>query len=484
MTKFIYNSAINLAKMIRNGEASSVDIVSEHLDRIKKFNENLHAVILLTEEDALKTAEACDREVKEGKFRGPLHGVPITIKEQFWLKGQRSTMNFKMFKDWIAPQDAVLVERVKQAGAIIMGKTNVPRNLLDYQVSGDIYPEGKNPYNQDYTPGGSSGGSAAALASGMTPIEIGADFGGSIRVPANFCGLYGLKPTERTVPLHGNVPLPKGARGFVFHMAQAGPMARTVEDTELLWKIIKGPHESDRSTPRIDWYEPSGKKIGDYRIAWVDGWPGYETSAEVSSSIQGLIERIKQEGTTMEKTGPDGQLHKRSLSLYVRLFPQMIAQDVPWFIRPLMKKQIRNSLLKGLKRYTKEYKQGFDLSFGNYSETMGTRATVVEAWEKFFQNFDFLICPVAFGPAFKRCKLGSRISFENKELIYINYVWPYVGCFNASGHPAMNIPIGLGKDGLPLGIQIVGPYWNEPEMFHFAKQVASLTPGFIKPEGY
>ncbi len=484
MTKFIYQSALNLANMIRNGQASSVDIVSEHIFQIKKFNEDLHAVILLIEDDALRNAEACDREAKEGKFRGPLHGVPITIKEQFWLKGQKSTMNFKRLKDWIAPRDAVLVERVKQAGAIIMGKTNVPKNLLDYQVTGDIYPEGKNPYNPDYTPGGSSGGSAAALASGMTPIEIGGDFGGSIRIPANFCGVFGLKPTERTIPLHGNVPIPKGAKGSVFHMAQAGPMARTVEDTELLWRIIQGPHESDRTIPRIHWHDPSGKTLGEYKIAWVDGWTGYETSKEVSASIKTLIEKIEQQGATLERTGPSEDLHDQSLSLFVRLFPKMIAQDAPWFIRPLIKKQMRNTLLKGLTRYKQEYNQGFNLSFRNYSETMGIRAGIVEGWEKFFRKFDFLICPVAFGTAFKRCKLGSRISFENKELIYSNYVWPYVACFNASGHPAMNIPIGLGKNGLPLGIQIAGPYWSEPEMFHFAKQVASLTPGFIKPEGY
>ena len=189
MRNHCYQSATVLAKLIREGKATSTEIVKEHLEQLHQHNPSLNAVVIPLEDEALITAEECDREAKEGKFRGPLHGVPMTVKEQFWIKGARSTLNFKIFKDWIAPQDAIVVERLRKAGAVILGKTNVARNLLDYQVSGDIYPDGKNPYNVDYSPGGSSGGSAAAVASGMVPIELGGDFGGSIRNPANFCGL-------------------------------------------------------------------------------------------------------------------------------------------------------------------------------------------------------------------------------------------------------------------------------------------------------
>jgi len=166
MSKYIYKSAIELAQLIRDRKASSTDIVTEHISRIKQYNSELNAVIISLEEEALKIATECDNEVKLGKSRGPLHGVPMTIKEQFWIKGTKSTLNFKMLKDWVAPEDAVVVKRLKNAGAIILGKTNVPKNLTDYQVSGDIYPEGKNPYNTEYSPGGSSGGSSAALAAG------------------------------------------------------------------------------------------------------------------------------------------------------------------------------------------------------------------------------------------------------------------------------------------------------------------------------
>ena len=230
MQQFIYKSASELAQLIRTGQAASAEIIKEHLQQIKNHNDKLNALVTIFENEALQTAAECDKEAIQGNFRGPLHGVPVTIKEQFWIKGQRSNTNFKMLKDFVAPEDALIIDRIKKSGAIILGQTNVPKNLLDYQVWGDIYPEGKNPYNTEYSPGGSTGGGAAALAAGFTPLELGGDFGGSIRVPANFCGLYGLKPTDKTVPLHGNIPLPKNAKTFLVHMAQAGPLARNLDD--------------------------------------------------------------------------------------------------------------------------------------------------------------------------------------------------------------------------------------------------------------
>ncbi len=484
MTTYIYQSATELARNIRNGEVTSVDVVQAHLDQIEKYNPKLNAVVMSFAAEALQIATECDHEVKLGKIRGPLHGVPMTVKEQFWVKGKKSTINVKILKDWIAPDDAVVVKRLKDAGAILLGKTNVPKNLTDYQISGDIYPQGKNPYNQEYSPGGSSGGASAALASGMTPIELGGDFGGSIRNPSNFCGLYGMKPTENTVPGHGVVPRPRGAKSFTFHMAQAGPMARTPADMELVWKIIRGPHDSDRNTPRIEWINPANKSLKDYKIAWIDRWPGYDTSSLTKSVINDFIDLLSNHVGALHQGGPDRDLHERSLSLYVRLFPQLISQDVPRLVKPLMKMQLKNGLLKGNNKFSHEFNQGFKNSFIYYSETMGIRAGIVQEWEQFFENHDLLICPVAFGPAFKRCRIGTPIEYDGKRIIYSNYTWPYLACFNASGHPSMNIPLGIGKEGLPVGVQVVGPYWSEPDLIHFAKLISNFTQGFIIPEGY
>jgi amidase len=484
MGKFIYKSAIELADMISSGEATSTEIVTEHLKQIEKHNPALNAVVILLEKEALKEAEKCDVEARLGQFRGPLHGVPMTIKEQYWLKGTKTTVNFKMFRDWTAPEDAVVVERLKHAGAIILGKTNVPKNLTDYQVSGDLYPEGKNPYHTDYSPGGSSGGSAAALAAGMTPVELGGDFGGSIRNPANWCGLYGLKPTENTVPKHGHICMPEGARGWVFHMATAGPMARTPADMELVWEIIRGTYSGDRTVPRIAWKNTIGTSLCDYKVAWVDQWPGYDTSEETKAMIGNFIGQLQKRDCGTENASPGKNLHERSLALWVRLFAQLIPQDVPMYFRPIMKMGMRKGMLKGFAKFRTEFNKGFRNSFIYYSESMGIRAGIVEEWERFFENHDLLVSPMSYGPAHKRTKQGTPIEYDGKTFVYLDYAWPFLTCFNASGHPAMNIPLGIGQDGLPMGIQVVGPYWSEPDLIQFARLVSEFTPGFIRPEGY
>lgn len=480
----MYQTAITLAQQIRSGQTTSVEVVQAHLAQIKKHNPALNAVVVMLEDDALKAATECDREAQTGAFRGPLHGVPMTVKESYWVKGTPCTSNFKMTKDFVSPEDGAIVKRLKEAGAILIGKTNVPLNLIDYQVRGDLYPEASNPYNPARTPGGSSGGSAIALASGMTPLEMGTDFGGSIRNPAHFCGVYGLKPTEKTVSEHGLGPLPKEMKGFISHMAVAGPMARTVEDLELLWRVIRGPYAGDVLTPPIAWRDPGGKSLSDYKIAWVDGWPGYATSTQTQSTIKGFVDRLAGQGGQCEHIAPPNDLHRRTLALFVRLFPQLIAQGMPGFMRPLVNMQLKGGLLKGLNAFQQELSHGFKLGYDNYIETMALRAALVSEWEAFFRRYDVLICPLSFGPAYERRKIGTPITHDGQTLIYVDYVWPYLACFNASGHPAITIPLGLGNEGLPMGVQMVGPYWSEPELLHVAKLVSGFTPGFMRPEKF
>lgn len=488
MSQYIYKSATELAGLIREGKAESRDIVKEHLEQIKKHNHKLNALISVFEEEALLEASLCDKEAKEGRFRGLLHGVPVTIKEQFWIKGKKSNNNFKMLENFVAPEDAVIVSRIRKSGAIILGQTNVPKNLTDYQVAGDIYPEGKNPYNTEYTPGGSTGGGAAALASGFTPLELGGDLGGSIRVPSSFCGLYGLKPTENTVPLHGNIPLPENTRTLIVHMVQAGPLARTIDDVELLWKIIAGPHESDRKIPDINWKPAEKKSFSEFKIAWTDGWPGFETSTQISNAIRTFADNLNDKGCKIEKKIPDETLHFDSLKVFAGLIPYIVAQGNNPFVRTLIKMQFNKGLLKGMKKefpdLDKIFSSAFRFDANHYGETILHRHLITQRWETFFNEYDFLIAPVAFGPAFKRCKIGSRLNYDGKEMNYFRYVWPYVACFNASGNPSVTIPLGLGKEGLPIGLQVVGKYWSEPELLNFAKKVTEITPGFIKPNGY
>jgi amidase len=400
------------------------------------------------------------------------------------MKGTPSTMNFKYFRNFIAERDAVVVERIRNSGAVIIGKTNVPKSLMDYQVKGDLYPEGKSPYGELYTPGGSTGGGAAALAAGFTPLELGSDIGGSVRLPAAFCGLFGLKPTDRTVPPDGNIPIPKQAKTFLIHLASAGPLARNIADLKVLWKVITGPHACDRNIPRIEWQRPTSKPLSGYRIAWVDGWPGFPISRPVNDAIRKLVMAFEQKGGTAIKGIPDNNLHNDTLDLWISLFPYVTAQGVPWIIRQLLKLEIKSTFLKGTNAYNKGLNSAYKMDANHYARAMYTKNMVIERWENLFTQFDFLICPVAFGSAYKRCKIGSRITYDGTEVIYPHYVWPFTAPFNASGNPSITIPVSLDMEGLPIGVQVVGPYWSEPELIRFAGMLAELGTGFNRPSNW
>jgi amidase len=263
---------------------------------------------------------------------------------------------------------------------------------------------------------------------------------------------------------------------------------RNVNDLELLWKIIVGAHLSDRNIPDINWKQPTKRSFSDYKIAWTDGWPGYVASSQISDAIKTLADKLKSNGCIIEKKIPNDALHQESLKVFISLFPYVIAQGTPWFVRAIIKSQLHRGLLKGMKkespRLIKPMYEGFKLNANHYGEVMLQRCLLTEQWENFFNEYDFLICPIAFGPAYKRCKTGSKLSYEGKEMIYVNYVWPYVACFNASGNPSITIPLGFSKERLPIGVQIVGKYWSEPELIQFARKVTMLTDGFVKPEGY
>ncbi|MFN7921938.1 MAG: amidase family protein [Bryobacteraceae bacterium] len=479
----MFDSASQIAAAIRAGQTTSTEVAKAHLAQIARHNPELNAIAIVLEQEALADAAARDQEAREGRFRGPLHGVPMTVKEQFWVKGTPSTLNSKRNTGFIAPSDAVIVTRLKDAGAVLMGKSNVAYNLLDYQVWGDIYPEGKNPYRLELSPGGSSGGSAAALASGMAAIELGGDFGGSVRIPANYCGVYGLKPTESTIPTHGMGPAPR-QKGYIFHMGKPGPMARTIDDLETVWKIIRGPHPSDPAVAPIAWRDSSSKRLSDFRVKWVDGWPGYEAGSAVRALVRRAAETAAAGGARVTQATPPGDLHTRTLALYVRLFPQLIAQGLPWVIRLLIKRELDLTLLRGLTKFRGVLKRGFQLSYENYIETISMRRAIIAEWEAFLADADVLLCPMSYGPAFERRRIGTPIPGEHGPIVYIEYAWPYVACFNASGMPAMNLPMGLDTNGVPAGVQVAGGYWSEPDLLQFGRLMADRVKGFERPARY
>jgi amidase len=477
-----YATATDLARRIRDREISSGEVTEAFLARISAHNDKVNAIVHLNGADARSRAKDADDALARGQCWGPLHGVPVTVKEQFLMANTPSTLNTKRMKDFIAQEDGVLVRRIRSAGAVILGKTNVPANLEGYQVHGDLYPEGRNPFGLDYTPGGSSGGGAAAVAAGMTALELGADGGGSLRVPAHFCGVFCLKPTDKTIVRYGGLPQPKGARGFLVNMAQAGPLSRSIDDLELLWKVIRGPDRSDFEVAPIDWRPPSDRSLEQLRFAWTDRFEEYLAGTETQEQLAALAARIERAGAGVEKAAP--ALHPRASEVFVQLFGALVGQDMPWPVRRIFPTLARRGLLKGQPHVVRLLRRALKMDTKEYARALGVKRELVEDIERFFDTHDVLLAPVSYGPAFKRCREGSALDFDGALRPYNDYCWPYVGPFNASGHPALVMPLGMSKDGRPIGVQLVGPYWSETELVHIAKQLAPLTDGFVAPTGF
>jgi len=266
MSDLVFTPAHQLAGMIRDRTVSAVEVLEAHLRQISKHNAKLNAICTLDEERARQRAKRADQALARGENWGVLHGVPITIKDIFETSGLRTTAGSKLLKDYIPQQDATVVQRLLTAGAIILGKTNLAHLAGDYQSTNDLFPQVNNPWNLNYTPGGSSGGSAAAVAAGLSPLDLGNDFGGSIRQPAHFCGVFGLKPTDRRVPTTGIIPEVPGMPKCIRQMMTVGCLARSVEDLRLCFSLIAGADPQQPDIPPVPLDTPSDRRKQDYRL--------------------------------------------------------------------------------------------------------------------------------------------------------------------------------------------------------------------------
>jgi amidase len=480
--KFIYKSATELAAMIRTKQASSVEIVSEFLNNIKNNNYKYNALIFIREQEALEDARKADEAVAKGDtVNKPLLGVPVTIKEMFWVKGSPSTWNAKMY-GFTAPRNAEVVKQIKNAGAIILGTTNQPFMLADYQTQGEVYPTANNPFDTTRTPGGSTGGGAAALAAGFTTLELGSDLGGSIRQPAVFCGLWSLKPTYGTVNITDGTS-PDSAYVYTrLAMESAGPLARVPVDLKLMWDVIRNTKIDPRFQKLIEWKPSSEKSLDQYKMAWTDEWKFNGDTVKVSDvtkqKLSTFIHSLELHKVVVEKKAPDlySELHKMFLST----FASMMGENQPW----LMRKFIQMEYTKaddGSGNYEPFMTTIMDASDEGWKEIQAEREILITKWEDFFKQYDFFICPVTYDAAFKKGESWKPIKADDGTLVqYMDYQ-AYAFVINATGHPAITVPLGLNKQGLPMGIQIVGPFYSEDELLHLAKLLEPLTPKFQKP---
>src|SRR6266702_3198128 len=291
MMDIVFSSTTQLAAAIRAGHVSATEVLEAHLAQIATHNPALNAIVTMDAEQALKRAHEADEALARGEVWGPLHGVPFTLKDAHATAGMRTTTGFPPLADYVPQEDSTVTARLKAAGGILMGKTNVAMMLADYQSNNPIFGRTNNPWNIERTPGGSSGGAAAALAAGMTPFDIGSDLSASIRIPAHFCGVYGLKPTEQRVSLTGLIPglsTPRSVR----IMSCLGPMARTVEDLALLYQIIAGPDGRDTEVQPVPVDDVPHLELKHLRIAYAPTFPGCPVAAEIRTAVEELAQPL------------------------------------------------------------------------------------------------------------------------------------------------------------------------------------------------
>lgn len=483
--KYIFKSAAELASMIRNHEATSVAITKEFIAYIKNNNYKYNAIVWLREKEALEDAKKADEAVARKELLSGLHGVPVTVKEEYWIKGSPVTLNSKNFKDFVAPDDGELIKQLKKAEAIILGKSNLPTLLMDFQTQGEIYPTASNPYDTSRTPGGSSGGAAAALAAGFTTIEMGSDLGGSIRMPSSYCGLYGLKTTFGSLNTTEGDGADTASKKRRFALNVAGPMTRSAEDLETAWLILRDAKPDPHLQQPIKWKAPSGKSLDKFRIGWVDEWKKANNSKVkvgtlVKEKLKGFMDSLKQHGPLVENKYPD-ILYDDLMKSYMTCLALLAGEGASEEIRNVINKSMEpwDDGTGTLTPFFETMKNPDDAAWDKWQKN---NELLKNKWTAYFKQYDFLVCPITYGPAFKKCPKGTPIVTDGDTISYFNYA-PYTTIINPMEIPCVTIPLGLSKDGLPVAVQIIGPKYSEPELLYFAKLIKPLVPGFIRPQG-
>jgi amidase len=478
-----YATAAELERALARREVSATELTEAAIARIEALDGPINSICVKTFDLARASAKAADERLGRGE-RGPLLGAPMTIKESYNLAGEPTTWGFPAGRDFRPEADALAVERVRRAGAVILGKTNVPLGLADWQSYNEIYGVTNNPHDLGRSPGGSSGGSSAALAAGFGALSLGSDIGGSLRVPAHFCGVYAHKPTYDLCPPRGHLPpgappLPGGV-----DLSVIGPMARGAEDLEALLDVIAGPDELDMGVGyRLALPPPRAEDFGGFRVLVLDRHPLIDTEACVAEAIDTLAGRLGRAGAKVARRSdllPDLAEGGR---LYVRLLMAALASRWPEedYVSAA---EIAASLAPDDRSFTAQQARGATLSHRAWIAANGQRNAARAQWRALFREFDAVIAPVTPTPAFPhdhepdQNKRKLIINGEAHEY-FANVLWP--GVATMPGLPATALPIGRSPEGLPIGVQIIGPWLEDRTPLRLARLIEREFGGFVAP---
>ncbi|MBZ2168360.1 amidase [Marinobacter sp. F4216] len=457
-----YLPAHRLLDKLQSGELTSERLTRLFLDRIQQRNPAINAVVHLDTERALKEAAEADRKRAAGEPLGPLHGLPLTLKDTWEVAGLITTAGAPALREYTPHQNADVAQRLQDAGAIILGKTNVPLFASDLQTYNKVYGFTRNPYNPDRTPGGSSGGGAAALASGLTPLEVGSDVGGSIRTPAHFCGVFGHKPTRDIVSMRGHIPGPPGSQTRP-DLAEGGPMARCSQDLELLLRVVAGPRASDGRSWRLDLEPTSLSNLSEARVAhWFED-PLCPIDTELKSGYQHLASELERRGALVAKAQHPLLKLEHITPTYFNLLGSLMSPS----FKPAQRRQMKwlghlAPWLKYLGPVTHgigEYGRGATQPVHQWAVWNETREKMRHQIEALFDEFDVLLTPVTptaaiahdhSQPLFKR-----RIKVDGQERSYMDQMC-WIALATLLGLPATSVPVGRTREGLPFNVQVIG----------------------------
>jgi Asp-tRNA(Asn)/Glu-tRNA(Gln) amidotransferase A subunit family amidase len=451
MSELTFLPAAVLAERIRQKKISPVEVVEEHLKQIEKLNPTLNAFVHVDEERARQAARNAERAVTGEKTLGPLHGVPLSVKSSISVAGLRCESGTRLRAGLVPTQDATLVARLRNAGAIILGVTNAPELLMAWETDNLLYGRTNNPWDLNRTPGGSSGGEAAAIAAGMSAGGVGSDGGGSIRVPAHFSGICGLKPTPGRIPSTGHFPVSAGPFAL---LGVVGPMARTVADLKLLFEVMQGPDTADTCSAPVPLRWPGEVETGKLKIGYFEDDGRTPVTPETRTAIRSAAQALQRAGFEVEHFQPEGLEEAR------QLWHKFFVVAGAMLLRPMFKENDAD-LSPTL--------DGFLKSASDQPDHTGR--TLIEAWirrdllrAKFFaqmREYPILLCPAAAIPAFKHGERSWQV--EGKTVEYLD-AWSYTEFFNLLGNPAAVVPVGSSAEGLPIGVQIAGLPWEEEQV--------------------
>jgi amidase len=478
-----YRTAGEQVADLANRRVSSVELLDQAIARIEGLDKHINAVVVRDFERARQAAIAADQALAHGERR-PLLGLPMTVKESFNIAGLPTTWGIPAFKDWRPTEDAVVVERLKAAGAVIIGKTNVPVALADWQSTNPIYGTTSNPFDIERTPGGSSGGAAAALAAGYVALEVGSDIGGSLRTPAHYCGVFTHKPTYGVLPRRGQSfpgrpSLPSDGDG----LAVVGPMARSAKDIALAFDVIAGPDEQREGIGwRLALPQPRHRALRDFRVLLIDTHPLCPTAEAIRTALAQLADRLGKEGATVARQSPLLPDLGEVTRTYMRLLGPVMNQGRPPEYYERMR-SLAATLAPDNQSLDAIFVRSANVGWRDWEAAAAVRTRLQRQWATLFKQFDVVLCPVMPTVAFKHDHAETsarRLDVDGQSQPYTNnIVW--AGLATGSALPATVAPIGRTDTALPIGVQIIGPSLEDSTTIQFAELLEQAFGGFVPP---